>query len=221
MGCGKAPETKIIGYWMRGDGYTISFTDETYCSFGDEAPREYKIYDEKHLQVIDENEVREFVFELEGDTLWLGLVEGIEPTIEFTRDEEKQKEILAECVAIANEENERTSLEKKKDSIQQQIDKAKKDIQSNNNSIVSKKSSIEYYEGLIESYYDLCESAIELGNDRTEEEKGRDELIEQANKEISKYKNQISELESENKGLEEEIKKLEKDKAEVEKLLSN
>ena len=33
--CGSKPNKEIIGYWMRGDGYTISFVDDSSCSFGE------------------------------------------------------------------------------------------------------------------------------------------------------------------------------------------
>ena len=219
IGCGSKPEQEIIGYWIRGDGYTISFTDEQYCSFGDGVPQEYKIYDDNHLQVIDADGVREFVFEINGDTLLLGLVEEIEPTIEFTRDEEKQKAIREELSAIADEENRRTAIENEIETIQAQINAIQNDIEWNNAAIENNKENIQHWKNEIELEYEQCKEAIEFGDDKEYQEKQRDDAIRAHEEAIQGCEERIAELQDANNSLEEELEPLIKKRDELEQSL--
>lgn len=95
--CGDNSSKELIGYWMRGDGYAISFVDETTCSLGEGAPQVYKIYDKDHLQIVDSSGkgVTEFLFEVDGDTLKIRLIME-EGYTEFTKNEDEQRKILEE-----------------------------------------------------------------------------------------------------------------------------
>lgn len=230
--CGSNPNKKIIGYWMRGDGYTISFVDESSCSFGEGAPQTYKIYDKNHLQIVDSssNRVTEFVFEVDGDTLKIRLATEDGYT-EFTKNEDEQKKILEELrewEAIALEEQ---MLQEQIDSIQVQIDSywnevvdIQGDIDWNNSAIETNKADIVNWEENIEQAYIDCQESIDFGDDKEYHENQRDDFIAAYNEAIQGCNDRIAELEAENVRYQEnidliiiEIEKLEKEIEELRK----
>lgn len=230
--CGNNPNKGIIGYWMRGDGYTISFVDESSCSFGEGSPQTYRIYDKNHLQIVDSsgNGVTEFVFEVDGDTLKIRLATEDGYT-EFTKNADEQKKILEEMrewEAIAQEEQ---RLQNQIDSIQAQIDSywsdvadIQGDIDWNNSAIENNKSDIIKWEEAIEQEYIDCQEAIDFGDDKEYQEKQRDDFIAAHKESIQRCDERIAELEAENVSYQEsidsilvEIEKLEKEIEELQK----
>lgn len=224
--CGSDPNKKIIGYWMRGDGYTISFVDESSCSFGEGVPQTYKIYDKNHLQIVDSsgNGVTEFVFEVAGDTLKIRLATEDVYT-EFTKNPDEQKKILEEMrewEAIALEEQ---RLQEQIDNIQEQIDSYRndvvdiqRDIDWNKYAIENNKADIIKWEEAIEQEYIGCQEAIDFGDDKEYHEKQRDDFVAAHKESIQGCNERIAELEEENVDYQEsidliiiEIEKLEKE----------
>ena len=230
--CGSDPNKEIIGYWMRGDGYIISFVDETTCSLGEGAPQTYKVYDKNHLQIVDDsgNGVTEFVFEVDGDTLKIRLATEDGYT-EFTKNADEQKKIMEEMrewEAIAREEE---RIQKQIDSIQEQIDSYWKDIADiqgdidwNNYAIENNKADIIKWEEAIEQEYIDCQEAIDFGDDREYHENQRDDFIAAHKESIQGCNERIVELEAENVSYQKsidsimvEIKELEKEIEELKK----
>lgn len=230
--CGGNPNKEIIGYWMRGDGYTISFVDGSTCSLGDGAPQTFKIYDKNHLQIVDSSNegVTEFVFEVDGDTLKIRSTTE-ESYTDFTKNENEQKKILEELrklEAIALEEQ---ALQEQIDIIQSQIDSywnevddIQRDIDWNNSAIEKNKADIVKWEEAIEQEAIDCQEAIDFGGDREYHENTRDDFIAAHNEAIQGCNERIAELEAENVDYQEsidlimvEIEKLEKEVEEFNK----
>ena len=204
--CGNNPNKDIIGYWMRGDGYTISFVDESSCSLGEGAPQAYKIYDKNHLQIVDESGsgVTEFVFEVDGDTLKIRLVleEGY---TEFTKNEDEQREIMEEVRMWESIALEEQRVQEQIDSIQSIIDSywedvadIQGDIDWNNYAIENNKEDILNWEENIKIAYEQCEESIEFGDNKEYHERQRDEHVETYNEAIQGCNDRIAELEAEN-----------------------
>lgn len=228
--CGSNPSEDIIGYWMRGDGYTISFVDDTTCSLGESAPQTYKIYDENHLQIVDltGNGVSEFVFEVDDDVLKIRLATE-EGYTEFTKDEVEQKKILEELKvweAIALEEQ---MLQEQIDSIQEQIDSYRnevtdiqKKIDWNNSAIENNKADIIRWEEAIEQAYIDCQESIDFGDDEEYQKNQRDSFVKVYNESIQSCNDRIVDLEEKNVGYQESIdsvlKKIKELEGEIEKL---
>lgn len=230
--CGSNTDEEIIGYWMRKDGYTISFVDDNICSLGEGSPQTYKIYDRNHLQIVDSSEsgVTEFVFEIDGDTLKIRL--AIEDGYtEFTKNADEQKKILEEIrelEAIAREEEREQeqidSIQSKINSYWDDIADIQRDIDWNKSAIENNKADIVKWEENIEQEYIQCQEAIDFGDDKEYHENQRDEFIASYNEAIQGCNERIAELEAENvsyqksidlilieiEKLEKEIKKLEK-----------
>jgi len=211
--CGKDPNQAIIGYWMRGDGYTISFVDETTCSLGEGTPQTYKIYDENHLQIVDLSgeSVTEFVFEVDGDTLKIGLATD-EGYAEFTKNADEQKKILEELREWETIALEEQMLQEQINEIQEQIDSywneiadIQSDIDWNNDAIENNKDDILKWTEAIEQEYKECQEAIDFGDDREYQEKQRDDAISAHNEAIQSCNTRIAELETENIGYQESI----------------
>ncbi|MGN0134110.1 MAG: hypothetical protein ACI4AO_05230 [Anaerotignum sp.] len=205
-GCGSDPQKDIIGYWMRKDGYTISFVDETNCSFSENSLETYKIYDGNHLQVVNyaTNSVSEFVFEINGDTLKLRL-----PTedvyTEFTKNEKEQKKIIEEVRERENIEFEEEMLQGQVDSIQEkisnitsEINKIQNEIDWNNLAIQNNRNDIERWKEEIQQEYINCEENISGGMDREYSENERDDFIVAYNESIQSCNERIKKLEAEN-----------------------
>ena len=215
---------------MAEDGYTISFVDESSCSFGESALQTYKIYDNNHLQILDvsKNAVMEFVFEVAEETLKIRLTTEDEYIV-FTKNADEQKKILEkmqEIEAIALEEQrlqkEIDSVQAKIDSYMNDIEKVQGDIDWNNYAIENNKADIIKWEEAIEQEYINCQEAIEFGDDREYHENQRDDFIASYKESIQNCNERIVELEAENVRCREnidliivEIEKLEK---EIEKL---
>jgi len=227
-GCGKSPEEEMIGYWMRSDGYAISFVDESTCSLGGDSLYNYKIYDKNHLQASNDSEVIEFVFNVDGDTLNLGLVNE-EGLTEFTKNTEKQKQILEEVREQESLALEAELLQAEIDAIKEEIKGYKADIETlewdidwNNKAIETNEADIKVWLDNIEMAKTQCQEAIEFGDDPEYCEKQRDEFIEVYNESIDSCNERIAELEANNaeykksiESIESEIEKLE---AKIEKL---
>lgn len=224
------PEEEIIGYWMRGDGYTISFTDSTTCSLGEGAPQTYKIYDKNHLQIVDSmgKGVNEFVFEVDGDLLKIRLVTEDGYT-EFTKDEEEQKRILEELrtwEAIALEEQilqeQIEYLKSEIDVYRNEIADIQKKINRNTNAIGNNEEDIIKWQDAIEQAYIDCQEAIEFGDDKEYQEEQREYSVAMYNELIQDCRNRIAELELINISYQEEIElistEIEKIEEEIEKL---
>ena len=67
VGC-KAKENyaeNIVGYWMDGDGNTVSFTGDT-CTIDDEVFN-YKVYDNDRLQLSNKDYNREYIVSFDKD----------------------------------------------------------------------------------------------------------------------------------------------------------
>ena len=204
--CSNNPEEEIIGYWMRGDGYTISFTDSSTCSLGEGAPQTYKIYDKNHLQIVDStgNGVSEFVFEVDGDLLKIRLV-AEEGYTEFTKDEETQKQILEEMRELEKEQQEFEEELRIKELIQSEITNKEKEIiefqdliRKNLGVIEIRESEILIWKNNIQSAHDLYDVTIKQGNDEIEARQFRDEQIADYNVYITECEQCIENVEAEN-----------------------
>lgn len=230
--CGNNLNKEIIGYWMRGDGYTISFVDESSCSFGEGAPQTYKIYDKSHLQIVDSfgNGVIEYVFEVDGETLKIRLA-AEDGYTEFTKNADEQKKILEEMregEAIALEEqrfqNQIGNMQAQIDSYWNDVADIQADIDWNNYAIENNKADIIKWEEAIAQEYIDCQEAIDFGDDREYHENHRDDFIAAHKGSIQGCNDRIAELEAENVGYQEsidliivEIEKLEKQIEELQK----
>ena len=229
--CSSSSNKAIIGYWMRGDGYTISFVDDTTCTLGEGAPQAYKIYDKNHLQIVDStgNGVTEFVFEVEGETLKIRLASEDGYT-EFTKNADEQKKILDEMrkwEALALEEQRKqeqiNNIREQVSLYQNDIAEIQKDIDWNNSAIENNKEDIIKWNEAIEQEYIECQEAIDFGDDKEYQEKQRDDFIASHKESIQKCNERISLLEAENSGYQENIElilvEIEKLEMEIDELL--
>lgn len=207
--CGKKSEQELVGYWMRGDGYTISFTDDSYCSFGDDAPEQYKTYDTNRLQIVnnDGSGVREFVYEIDGDILLIRLAKEDGYT-EFTKNKEEQQKILEEMRKWEEIAAQEQIIFAQIDEYQAIIDELQAQIAENNDQIQANNDEISMWEDDIEYQKQRCQDAIDFGDDKEYQEHLRDEMIAKDECGIQVCKDAISELEANNSTCEEKIKQL-------------
>ena len=94
VGC-KAKENyaeNIVGYWMDGDGNTVSFTGDT-CTIDDEVFN-YKVYDNDRLQLSNKDYNREYIVSFDKDNNLSLISADMSSTNTYTKDIEKQKAIL-------------------------------------------------------------------------------------------------------------------------------
>ena len=211
--CGSNSGKEIIGYWMREDGYTISFVDESSCSWGEGALQTYKIYDKNHLQVVEPSgdEVTEYVFEVDGDILQIRLATEDEYA-EFTKNADEQEEILKkvrELEAIALEEQKLQGqiddIQNKIDLYQNEVSDIQKDIDWNNSVIENNRNDIIKWEEAIKQEYTDCQESIDFDGNREYHESQRDEFILAYKESIQGCNERIAELEAENVGYQEKI----------------
>jgi len=207
------PEKKIVGYWMRGDGYTISFMDEECCSFGEGEVVPYRIYDKDHLQVEweDRTGVTEFVFKLEGDELQIG-VAGSDGYEIFTKNADEQKAILESVRQLEAEEAEYQKTEEKRQELLSQIDDCylkiaalEKDIAFNESAIENNRKDIVKWEEAIAEEQAEYEEKVNAGEDPVYHGNMRDDFVKSYEESIEGCKDRIAELEAKNIELGEEI----------------
>lgn len=197
----------IIGYWMDGNGNTLSFSDEENCAVNGSG-YQYKIYDDNHIQLIDPlKNVNELVFKIDSGYLYIKNVES-EDYAKYTKNEDEQKEIInriKEAKAAAEEEAEK---QEQIDSIQSKIDKYNRLINDANRRIEINEDDIESWKEDIQDAIDTCEEYRADGYEMEEYEWQRDEMIDVYNEQIKSCEDNIAEINAEIAEYENEIEKL-------------
>lgn len=195
----------IIGYWMDGNGNTISFSDEENCAVNGSG-YQYKIYDDNHIQLIDPlKNVNELVFKIDSGYLYIKNVDSEEYT-KYTKNEDEQKEILNRIDEAAAEDE----IEKQEqiDSIQSKIDKYNRLINDANRRLEINENDIEQLKEDIQDAIDVCEEYRADGYEMEEHERQRDEIIDVCNEQIKSCEDNIAEINTEIAEYENEIEKL-------------
>ncbi|MEI3340491.1 MAG: hypothetical protein V8R80_11595 [Eubacterium sp.] len=230
VGCNNSPEKKLSGYWMRNDGYVMSFAEDGTCVMGDDL-YSYVIYDEKHLRLTDKNgNVTEFVYEIKGDELYIGLAEEMHADIVFTKNEQKQEEIKNRVQELKAAENTYDQVKKDYEDIENKEESERNSIKKHNFNIQTKKETIDEYLRNIQackddyekevadfdleiqdnsndpSYIESCKEYLELCKEY------RDSTIKDYEEWIAECEKSISDSEEKIKQCENELENLKKDK---------
>lgn len=197
--CGNTEKREIIGYWMSEDGSTISFVDETNCSINGGSSRLYKIYDNNRIQITDSlgGGVTEAIFEVKDSKLKIRLATE-ESYLEFTKNEDEQKEILKKIRELEITTFEREKIQEQIDSYKKQIEEIQRKINGNIMAIENNEEEILKWTEAIEQEYMECQEAIQGGDDKEYHENLRDDYIQAYKDSIQACNERIAELQSEN-----------------------
>ena len=207
----KGINEQIIGYWMKSNADTVSFTDENTCSINNSV-YSYKIYDNNHLQVIaNDNYTWEYIFKLENNKLYIKPANS-NTYEEYTKDEAEQKKIIekvqqAKTQAIAEQKKQEKILE-----LNNEIEEYENLIADANWRISNNEKDITRWEQDSINRIKKCEESIAFGDDKEYQENLRDdflnannESIQSAKERIQKHKNNISAYEQKIEELKNEI----------------